>query len=205
MRQSTADNQVKVVGALAQVYADALWDLAAEAGAIDATAAELGQLVDLLDEQPKLRAMFESPAIQAERRRASIASIFKGRLSDLVYRFLQVLNQKSRLGQLPVIRVAFDQRLKAERGEVDVDVYAAAPLTDAQVAAVAEQLGASLGRKAVVTVRVDETMIGGLKLRIGDRLIDGSVATQLSKLKRKMIARGREAVRSNPGGLLEQE
>lgn len=195
MASHTADNPVKIAGAVAQTYAESLWDLAVEADAVDAVADELAQLVDLLDDQPDLRALFESPAIRADRRAASIEQIFKGQLSPLTYRFLQVLNRKGRLGQLPAIRLAFDQRLKQERGEVDVDVYTAQALSDSQKAAVADRVTAGIGRKAVLTTHLDESMIGGLKLRIGDKLIDGSVATQLNKIKRRMIARGRQAAR----------
>jgi len=205
MASNTADNQVKIAGAVAQTYAAALWDLAVDANVVDDVADELSQVVDLLDAEPSLRAMFDSPAISAERRAASIEAIFKGRLSSLTYRFLRVLNDKERLGQLAGIRIAFDQRLKAERGEVDVDVYTAQPLSDAQKTAVADKVSASIGRKAVLTTHMDESMLGGLKLRIGDKLIDGSVATQLNKMKRRMIERGRQTVRADASRLLADE
>jgi F-type H+-transporting ATPase subunit delta len=204
MASNTSDNPVKIAGKVAQTYAESLWDLAVEADVVDEVAEELAQIVSLVEEQPQLRAMFDSPSIKAERRARSIKAIFEGKVSSLTYRFLQVVNDKGRLDQLPGIRIAFDQRLKAERGEVDVDVYTAQPLSDSQKASVASKVSASIGRNAVVTAHLDESMLGGLKLRIGDKLIDGSVATQLNKMKRKMIARGRERVRADASALLEE-
>jgi len=204
MASNTSDNPVKMAGVVAQTYAESLWDLAVEADVVDEVAGELTDLVGLLDDQPQLRAMLESPAIKADRRRQTIASIFQGKVSSLTYRFLQVLNVKSRLDHLSGIQIAFDQRLKAERGEVDVDVYTAQPLSDSQKAAVTAKVSASIGRKAVLSAHLDESMLGGLKLRIGDKLIDGSVATQLNKMKRRMIARGRERVRADASALLTE-
>ena len=204
MASNTSDNPVKFAGKVAQTYAESLWDLAVEADVVDEVADELAQSVRLIDDQPQLRAMFDSPAINADRRARSIKAIFEGKVSSLTYRFLQVANDKGRLDQLAGVQIAFDQRLKDERGEVDVDLYTAQPLSDAQKASVAAKVSASIGRQAVVTAHLDESMLGGLKLRIGDKLIDGSVATQLNKMKRKMISRGRERVRADATALLEE-
>lgn len=201
MARSTADNQVKAAGAVAQTYARSLMELAEEAGGeVPAQIGdELGQLVGLLDEHPDLAALFANPGIHARRRARSIEAIFKGRLSDLLYRFLQVLNDKGRLGYLAAVRTAFDQMLKARRGEIDVDLYTAHPLEQSQIATIRERLSQSLGRTALVSSHVDPSLIGGLRIRIGDRLLDGSVATQLQQLNRQLKARGREAARRAQG------
>ncbi len=205
MPESTADNPVKVIDAVSMLYARSLMELAQEGGVVDEVAEELPQLVQLLAGQPDLAELFKSRAINTAARARSIEAIFKGRVSDLTYRFLQVLNDKGRLAIVPTIAAGYAKLLKDARGEVDVEVITARALSDAQLRAVGAKVGASVGGKALLSQRVDESILGGLKLRIGDKLIDGSVATQLQQIKRDMVARGREAVRSNTEALLSDE
>ena len=202
--ENTADNPVKVIDAVSMVYAKSLMELAEDAGVIDDIADELSQLTTLVATQPELSALLNNKAISAAARTRSIEAIFSGRVSDLTYRFLQVLNDKGRLGVLPTVNAAFARLLKEKRGEVDVHVTSAQPLSAAQLDAVATKVGSAIDGKAIVTADVDESLIGGLKLRIGDQQIDGSVATQLQNIKRDIIARGRESIRSNAATLMEE-
>ncbi len=207
MHETTADNPVQTANAVAQVYARSAFDLASEADGdmVNTLADELGQIVALMREDDDLHRLMTNPAINADRRGPSIEAIFKGQVSDLTYRLLQVLNRKQRLDHLPGVAAAYDQILKAERGEVDVDVYAATTLDAQQIDRIGQRIGQIIGRKALVRPHVEESMIGGLKLRVGDQLIDASVATQLRKLKQNMLESGREAVRSASGTLLEDD
>lgn len=205
MTQSTSDNPVKRTSALARTYAQSLMELAQAAGpqVVDEVAAELADLVALLRDQPQLKALFDSPAINTAKRAASIEKLFASRVSDLTYRFLQVLNAKGRLDHLATIHAAFDRMLMDSRGEVEVELYTASAMPDAQIQAIAKRIGTALDCKAVVHSRVEPSMIGGLKLRIGDKLIDGSVATRLATLKRQMIDKGREAIRAGSRSMLQ--
>jgi len=207
MHQTTADNPLEAANAVAEVYARSAFDLAAQAGdeAVTSLADELDQIAALLREQDDLRNLFTNPSVNTDRRAQSIETMFKGRVSDLTYKLLQVLNRKGRLDQLVGVAVVYDQIVKDERGEVDVDVYAATALDEQQTRRIADRIGALVDRKAIVRAHVDERMIGGLKVRVGDQLIDGSVATQLQKLKRRMLERGREAVRSGANAMISDE
>ena len=202
--ENTADNPVKVIDAVSMVYARSLMELADEAGAVEDVADELTQLVDLIAATPDLSALLRNRAISAAARTRSIEAIFSGRVSDLTYRFLQVLNDKGRLGVLTTIHAAYVRLLKEKRGEVDVLVTSAQPLSDSQLQTVGQKVSAAIDGKAIVSANVDESIIGGLKLRIGDKQIDGSVATQLQNIKRDIIARGRESIRSNAATLMEE-
>lgn len=180
---------------LAENYARALFELAEPAGALDEAADDLSDLAALLAEHPSLAALFENRMIDPSRRAESIDRIFTGRVHDLTLRFLQVLNAKGRLDRLEPIRFAFDQRVKAHRGQVDVQVHTAQPLDPAQLDAVTGRISQVLGRAAIVHPRVDKSLIGGLKVRVGDKVIDATVAAQLRRLSRRMDRRGHEAVR----------
>ena len=192
----TALDNAELAGALAQTYARAVFELADEAGALEIVGAELADLVQLLDRQDDLRILFEHMTIPPARRAQSIQHIFGGRVHDLTFRFLMILNDHHRLGQLPGIRIAFDQMLKDQRGEVDVDVYSARELTAGQLDGIGRRITAAIGRTAMLRPFVDSSLIGGLKIRIADRLIDGSVATQLQRLKRQIVESGFENVRT---------
>ena len=107
-----------------------------------------------------------------------------------------VVNQKDRLGSLPGIVRAFANLVDERQGVVEVDAYVANRLDEGQASAIADRLGASMGRKVALKQHVDEELIGGLKLRIGDKLLDGSVATQLRLMRDKFVQAGREKARA---------
>ncbi len=194
MPESVLDTH-KMVTALAETYAEALFALTEEAGNSPEVAEELEQLANLFVRQPDLISLLHNRGIPRHRRARSLRDIFKGRVSDLVYKFLQVLNVNDRLGRLEEVAVAFIKLNKDKRGEIDVDVYSARPLDERQMRHIADRLGSALGRTAMIHPRVDESLIGGLKLRVGDRLIDGSVAAQLARVKRQLTENAREAIR----------
>ncbi|MHC4993483.1 MAG: ATP synthase F1 subunit delta, partial [Planctomycetota bacterium] len=125
-------NTSPIVSVVAEMYARSLFDLAEQAGAADEILDELTQIVDLLAEHAGLWALFEHKAIDVERRAATLRNLFEGRASDLTLRFLLVLNDKGRLGELPAIRIAYDLAHKTHHGVIDVEVQSAVALTERQ-------------------------------------------------------------------------
>jgi len=203
---TAAAHAARRIDALAEVYARSLLEAIDGQGDVqpDTIETELGELVELIEADPQRAALIYGRQLTQDQRRASIDKIFKDRVSDVTWRFLQVLNAKDRLGHLPTIRAAFEQQLKQRRGEVDVLVYSAKPLDDAQKQTVGDRISAAINAKALIHNRVDERLIGGLKLRIGDQLLDGSVARQLDKMKATLIRRGRESAREG-NQVIEEE
>jgi F-type H+-transporting ATPase subunit delta len=124
-------------------------------------------------------------------------------VSDLTYKFLQVLNEKGRLGHLSPIVAAYEQMVQHAYGRVEVDVYTATPIDQQEVAAIRDRLKSMLGKEPVIHPYIDEGMIGGLRLQIGDQLIDGSVRTQLRKLRDNLSATGGAEIRSKAAGMIE--
>ena len=191
-----------MTNAVAENYARALFDLAQEAGKLDDVRLELAELTQLVRSQPDLEALFAHPIIDEKRRGESIQRIFSGQVSDLTLRFLMVLNAKDRLGEIGGIAQVFDRLVKESRNEIDVDVITAQPLTPAQLQNVANKVSSAIGKRAIVHGRLDEDLIGGLKIRIGDQVIDASVAHQLKAMARQLtqssydVARQGEALRA---------
>jgi F-type H+-transporting ATPase subunit delta len=191
--------RASAAGGGARVYAQALLEMADEKGALDETASEVEQLQELLASQPDLTALMSTPALGAAERRELIERVFKGRVSDTTYKFLQVVNDKGRLAALPGILASFEDLLDQRRGIVEVDAYVAQRLDPAEAEQVARRIGAALRKEVVLHQYVNPDLIGGLVLRVGDQLIDGSVATQLKLMRQRLIEAGRNRARTqNP-------
>lgn len=186
---------------VSRVYAQALLELGQAKGQTDALAEEAGELLGLLGREPDLDRLLSSRALNSSQRSGVIERLFKGKTSDVLYRFIQVVNRKDRLGSLAGILATYRGLVSQARGELDVDVYVAEALSDDASRDVAESIGRAMDKRVHLRQHVDPELIGGLKVRIGDRLIDGSVATQLRIMKRRLIDAGRE--RARQGGQLE--
>lgn len=178
------------------VYAAALLELAASD--LDNIREQADDLGSLIRDDKGLALLIESRVLSSDERAASIEKIFKGNVDDLLYRFIQVVNAKDRLPHLGDILETFGALVDQRNGIIEVDAYVAAALDDATAQRVTADLSETLGGNVVLHQHVDETLIGGLKLRIGDKLIDASVATQLRKMKKQIVDAGREKTR---GGL----
>lgn len=178
------------IDALSMVYARSLFELAEEADRrekILEVADELEQIAELLRQDRGFRELMASPIIERSRRSKAIRGIFENRITDLTLRFLLVLNQKGRLARFESIAAAFDQLVQEKFGKVEVDVFTAAPLGGEQLHEIKDRIQRALGREPVLHPYTDATMIGGIKLRVGDQLIDGSVAAQLRRMKSDIL------------------
>ncbi len=185
-----------------KVYAQSLFDLAKSAGGEQALrdgADELEAVVEASRGDRTFREFLHSPIIDPEKRAASIERMFGGKLSDLVVRFLLVVNRKGRLADLEGILAAYEALLEAEFGFVEVTVYTldGKPLDGDSLTVATAEVERATGRRPVFHYLADPGMIGGIKLRIGDQLIDGSIATRLSRLRTRLIDTGSAAVREN--------
>ncbi len=185
--------------ALALTYAKSLFELAEAKGGretIEATLDELENILELARANPRFAEFLSSRALPAGDRARSLDAIFAGRISDLTRKFLRVLNEKGRLGYLVPIVGGFDQVVQAKFGRVEVDVFTAEPMSPDEFRGVSEALGRALGKEIVAHPYVDASMIGGVKLRIGDQLVDGSVATRLRKMRDLLGSEGLAEVRA---------
>lgn len=182
----------EMINNVEMVYGQAMLEMAEESDRLDAVAEELAQLGELCANDIDLMHLLGSQVLGIDERAAAVDRIFNGRTSDLVYRFLLVVNRKDRLESLPGIIRAFASLYAVKKGIVEVDIHVADRLDSAKLESIASGIGQAIGQEVVPHQHVDEDLIGGLKLRIGDQLIDGSVVTQLKLLQQKMVTSGRE-------------
>lgn len=180
----TAELKTDAVG---RVYAQSLIELAQDAGEVDAIAEEVAGLLPLVEPGGELYLLVTNPAISTDERSKIVSRVFEGKVSDLLYRFLQVVASKGRLGSLQTILGGYLMLVTEARGLINVDAYVATAMDPDTAARVAEQIGNSLGKQVTLRQHVDESLIGGLKIKVGDKLIDASVASQLNQMKRNMM------------------
>lgn len=185
---STSELKTDNVG---RVYAKALLELATEQGVVDQVADEVQQLLPMISDGGDLHRLLVNPAIADKERGQIIQRIFEGKVSGLLYTMLRVLGDKRRLGSLPAVFSGYLLAVAEARGHVDVQAFVATELDADAVQQVAKQIGEALGKTVTLSQRVDPSLIGGMKIKVGDRLIDASVASQLRNMKNKMIAAGR--------------
>jgi F-type H+-transporting ATPase subunit delta len=186
---------------LAKIYARSLFELCEEAGGRDTiheVAEELEQVCELARKDPQFRMFLNSPLLEPAARSESLKVILSDRITDLLLRFMLVLNDNKRLSHLQMIEAAFVQLVHEYCGRIEVDVTTAQPMDAATMDAITKQLHDVLGKEPVVHAHVDADLIGGVTLRIGDQLIDGSVATQLRKLEQELKHSGSHEIREHP-------
>lgn len=179
------------VSELAARYSIALFELADENKALDQVASDLTVLKQILAESADLRRLVQSPVIsRADQGQAMAAVMDRAGLSDLTKQFIGLVAKNRRLFSISGMIEGFLAELARRRGEVTAQVKSAQPLSDAQLQAVTDALKASIGSKVLVQASVDPSLIGGMIVKFGSRMVDSSVRTKLDKLQLAMKASG---------------
>ena len=168
-------------------YALALFELAREQKQLESVAASLAAVREALKESDDFRELTTSPLIGREEAMRAIAAAAEAmRLDPLTTRFLGVLAQNRRLRQLGNVIRAFNTLAARHRGEITAEVTSAHPLDDGQVDAIKQNLRTRMGRDIAVDTTVDPAILGGLVVKIGSQMIDGSIRTKLNNLASAM-------------------
>lgn len=175
------------VSELASRYASALFDLADEQQALDQTAQDLSLVKALLAESADLRRLIGSPLLaRGDQERAMEAVLAAAGVGELVRKFIGLVARSRRLAALPGMIDGFLAEIARRRGESTARVTVARPLSDEQWNALAAAINQSAGSKVKLDVWVDPSLIGGMVVKIGSRMVDSSVRTKLNKLKLAM-------------------
>lgn len=165
-------------------YALALFELAKEERALDLVEGDLDRFSRALDASKDLMRLVKSPVFSAgEQGRALDAVLDTLKIGGLTKNFLLLVARNRRLFAVPAMISAFRAMLARERGETSASVTAAAKLTETQVTALKQALKAALGKEIMLEERVDPTLLGGLVVKVGSRMIDTSLRTRLNSLK----------------------
>lgn len=182
--------------AVARVYAAAMLELAAAAGADDSLRQELDALAALARTQPGFADFLANPAIDAEERRGSLERMLRGKLSDLAVDSVQVLSRKGRSDLLPAVAAEYRRAHDRQQRRIEVQVTSARPLSDDQRRRLAASIERRTGFAPTLDERVDPSLLGGLVVQIGDEKTDGSAVTRLHNLTAALLARASREIHS---------
>ena len=172
---------------LAGRYASALYELADDAGKLDQVADDLKSLSAMMKESDDLNRLITSPVLtRAEQIGAMTAICKKAKLDDLSVQFVGTVAGNRRLLALNAMIKAYLDELSHRRGEATAEVVSAEKLTDGQLKAISDVLKKAVGTKVSVDAQVDKSLLGGLIVKVGSRMVDSSLKTKLQQLRLSM-------------------
>lgn len=172
---------------VSKVYGDALFETAMEKDRTDVLYEEIGSLVPVLEGNPELMALLNNPRIVKEEKVSIIQQVFGGRVEEELMGFLTIVVEKGRQNDLLPIFDYFIQRVKEFKRIGTVSVTSAVELSEEQKARLKEKLLASTDYVMFETsYQIDPALIGGMVIRIGDRVVDSSIRTRLYEMKREL-------------------
>lgn len=173
---------------VSKTYGEALFDLAVEEDKLDVISEEVQFVSNTLNENKDLLRLLNHPKITVEEKIKVVESIFKGRLSDTMTGFLVLVAQKGRNGELPDILSYFSKKVKEYKNIGVASITSATPLSEGQKADMEKRLLEVTGYVSFETrYDVDESLIGGVVIRIGDRVVDSSIRTKLDNMAKALI------------------
>ncbi|MBA2521995.1 MAG: ATP synthase F1 subunit delta [Solirubrobacterales bacterium] len=170
---------------IAKVYSEALFDVAKDKGQLDEVQEQLGEFADAVAADHDLQVFFFSPYFSSSEKREGIAKSISGANPELV-NFLELLAEKHRMPALFRIRARFDELWAVENQQLQVSVTSAIELDPAVVESIGAEIEKKTGKTIELTSRVDDSIIGGLVLQVGNRVLDASVRNRLDKLRREV-------------------
>ena len=165
-------------------YANALFQLATEQKSVDKTGSELTQFQSAIDASPDLKRMVRSPLYSAADQIAAIDAICtKAGITGITVNFLKLVAKNRRLSAIAGIIATYATLLATAKGEVQAEVTSAEKLSDKHIKEIKAALKSAIGRDVQLAIRVDRSILGGLIVKVGSRMLDNSLRTKLQNLK----------------------
>jgi ATP synthase F1 delta subunit len=172
---------------IARVYANALFEAAKERGKLDAIHEQLGQFADAMNENRDMQVFFFSPYFSSQEKREGISKAVSEGEEELI-NFLELLAEKHRMPAIFRIRRAFDELWAEENKRLEVTVTSAVPLDEAIVQRVGDEIARQTDRQIDLRSEVDENVLGGIVLRVGNMVLDASLRNKLERLRKEVAA-----------------
>ncbi|MCX7748868.1 MAG: F0F1 ATP synthase subunit delta [Clostridia bacterium] len=169
-------------------YAEALIDISGGSGAIDAYLSELQAIVEIFNRQSDFKFFLLNPEIKVEIKKEVVKKVFLGQIRPEILNFLMLLLDKGRIKFVPGILDEYTKMADKKRNILSMTVISAEPLDDLQVQEIKLKYMKSFNVSAVkVRTEIDKSLIGGVKVKIGDKVSDGSLKGRLHSLKEILI------------------
>lgn len=172
---------------IARVYAEALFEVAKEKGKLDEVREELAEFADALAAERDMQVFLFSPYFSSAEKREGIERAVTG-ASDEFLNFLELLTEKHRMPVVFRIRRAYDEMWKQENRKIDVTVTTAVELEEKVVAEIGAAIEKQTGQSVELASRVDDGILGGIVLQVGNMVLDASIRNRLEKLRKSVAA-----------------
>jgi F-type H+-transporting ATPase subunit delta len=170
---------------IAQVYARSLFEVAKEQGLLDTIHDQLGQFADALNDNREVAIFFFSPYFQTSEKKAGLERMISG-AEPIFMNFLEALLERHRMPAIFRIRGAYEQMWEEENRLLPVQVTSAVELDEQTVNSIGERIGQQTGRKIELSSEVDDGIIGGIVLRVGNVILDASIRNRLEQLRKQV-------------------
>ena len=174
---------------VARRYAAALFNQAEATDAVTTAANDLQLVAETVAESGALRALLAQPLVTDARKKLALKNVFGEKISPMTLALLNLLIDKRRVELLPQVQAEFARRVLEYRNIAHATATSAVPLTPEQVAALERSLEARTGKDIELEMTVDPTLIGGIFVRIGDTVLDGTVRGNLERLREQLLVR----------------
>jgi F-type H+-transporting ATPase subunit delta len=171
---------------IAKRYAKAMFEIARERGVVSEVEEQLRVIAEAIEHDADIRKFLSFPNIEAQRKVEVIRQALGGKVSDEVLQLIALLIKRGRQEDIPGVFEAYTRIAGETTGEARAVVYTAMPLGDAELASIAEQFGKITGKTIRAEQQVDPSLLGGIRVRIGDRLYDGSLSGKLARLEKAL-------------------
>lgn len=173
---------------ISKTYGEAIFELAVSENKTDVFTEEIEVILKVLKENPEFSAIMNHPQILKEEKLQVIETVFKGRISDELTGFIRLVVEKDRYGQIQEIMQFFLDEVKKLKGIGVAFISSALPLREEQKKEIERKLlETTVFREMEMHYQVDGKLIGGLVIRIGDRVVDSSIRTKLTELERQLM------------------
>jgi len=172
----------------AERYAASLLALAEATGSVDQIERDLGVALDLVEGHEEVRRFLMDMALRDEGRAEAVGRLLAGRVHPALLRFAQILAEERKLPELRRIAEAFYEALARQRNETAGELVAAGPLPVETVARIEEAVGAALNCRVRLRVRLSSDILAGVIVRVGDRVLDGTVDRRLEEIRAALVA-----------------
>ena len=169
----------------ARVYAEALFEVGRDKGTLDALQQQLGELADAIDRNQELQVFFFSPYLSSEEKKEGLKRAITGAEPEMI-NFLELLVDKHRMPEIFRIRRALDELWKHENRRIDVTVTSAVELDSAVVEKIGQEVERQTGEEVDLSSKVDNGILGGIVLQVGNMVLDASIRSRLEKLRKSV-------------------
>lgn len=170
---------------IARVYAEALFDVTSKKGSLDQVREELGQFADAISADREMQVFFFSPYFSSAEKAEGLRKAVSGADPEFV-NFLELLVEKHRMPVIFRIRRQFEERWKKENRKLDVTVTSAIELDPSVVGKIGSEIERQTSRTVQLSSRVDDAILGGIVLQVGDMVLDASIHNRLQKLRKSV-------------------